>query len=110
MNKWGTVKIPLDKDEYGLDRDGWVEIKKRLSGRDLYSMAKDGVGADAVQLTEKLVEAAVVAWDIAVDGEPVPFEPSQAADLPAGIYNAIVVEVSQRNPFPSSRRPTAAPM
>ncbi len=92
--KWrfGTLKVNLDAEKFGLDEDGWIECRAQLSARDIKATA----GTDATVFD--LVPSLLSGWNLKVDGEEIPFNRDDALDLPVEILMAVIEEL-QKQPF-----------
>lgn len=80
----GKKRVDLPADEYGLDEDGWVEVRTRVSARDYQRANEPGsgpLGALCGMVTD---------WQLKIDGEDVPYDPEGAFDLPLEIIYAAV--------------------
>ena len=78
---FGVKRIPLPKDDYGLDEDGWIDIRTRLTVRNAFRV--QNVNGDQMLATKEMLAAYVVGWSIKADGESLPYSEDTVLDLPA---------------------------
>lgn len=87
--KWlfGTARVSLPAEQFGLDRDGWVEYRQRMTARDYeVFIANNGRVLAAIP-------GMLNGWNIVANGESVPFDRDAFLDLPADITDAVAVAI-----------------
>ena len=95
---FGVKRVILPKDTYGLDEDGWIDIRTRLTVRAAFLVQKGLTGADDLQTAESFINALVTGWEIKGDGEALVYSPEAALSLPVDILTLIEKE-AQKLPF-----------
>lgn len=97
-------RIELPAAAYGLDQDGWIEIKTKLRTdvwqrlRWLKRMIESGPVPDGERIVQKLAPQLIVAWDIAIDGRKLKFNKSQIIDLlPVNVWSRVMTEYNRAN-------------
>ncbi len=86
--KWGRVKIDLPADKYGLDEDGWIEMRTRPTARDYGSVGGDDL---------TMLAGFALDWSLKVGGAEIPFDRDEVLDLPLDIVTA-AIETLSANP------------
>lgn len=77
MAEWLFQKkrIPLPAAEYGLDEDGWIDVRTRITARDY-----DRMTAGGSQLG--YLSDFVLGWQLKAEGRDIPFDKETVLDLP----------------------------
>jgi|TARA_R110000824_G_scaffold229371_2_gene417068 hypothetical protein len=86
--QFGFKDVPLPKDQYGLDEDGYIWLKTRLK-------VKDAMKAQSIpesDIVGWLVEL-IGGWSIKMDGIELPYTSENIEELPFEILQLIRTEV-----------------
>ncbi len=86
--KWGKVKVDLPADEYGLDEDGWIEMRTRPTARDY-----ENTGAGDLAM----LAGFILDWSLKVGGMEIPFDRDEVLDLPLDIVTAAIEKLSDNS-------------
>ena len=97
---FGVKRIPLPKDEYGLDEDGWIDVRTYATAR-MNLLASQPYQDEMVRI-ESLLKVYIMGWSLTMGGESLPYKPESALDLPGQVLEALTVEI-QRLPLFGSR-------
>ena len=97
---FGVKRIPLPKDDFGLDEDGWIDIRTRLTVKTAFAAASMD-GKDQEASTRQLLSAYLTGWFIKAGGDELKFSPATVLDLPVEMLEVITAEI-ERVPLPQS--------
>jgi hypothetical protein len=81
---FGTVAVKLPKADYGLDEDGVIYVRTRLSVRH----ARKFVGGAELGLDD-LLPLVIAGWSIKANGIELPYSEDNTAELPVEMLEAI---------------------
>ena len=95
---FGVKRVTLPKDVYGLDEDGWIDIRTRLTVRAALIVQKGLTAADELVTAEAFINTLVIGWEIKGDGESLAYSTEAALSLPLDILTLIEKE-AQKLPF-----------
>lgn len=110
---FGVKRIPLPKDDYGLDEDGWIDVRAFATAR--MSLLASQPFPDEMARVETLMKVYITGWSIAMNGESMPYKPELALDLPWQVLEALTGEI-QRLPLSGkssrngSHEPSSSPV
>lgn len=90
--KWGFIKVDFPAEEYGLDEDGWIEVRSRVTVKDYEVL----LGTGSTVLT--MLPGLYTGWHLVVGGEEVEFSEDAGGELPLEFANR-VMEVLLKQPF-----------
>ncbi len=90
--KWGFIKVDFPAEEYGLDEDGWIEVRSRITVKDYEVL----LGSGSTVLT--MLPGLYTGWHLVVDGEEVEYSEDAGGELPLEFANR-VMEVLLEQPF-----------
>ena len=93
MTQFGVKRVPLPKDQYVLDEDGWVEILTRPSVRLALAAQVAGETSEAAQV--RMWSAYIRGWSIKADGVPLVYAADSILDLPTDILEAVSSELQK---------------
>ena len=93
MTQFGVKRVPLPKDQYLLDEDGWVEILTRPSVRLALAAQVAGETSEAAQV--RMWSAYIRGWSIKADGVPLVYAADSILDLPTDILEAVSSELEK---------------
>lgn len=85
-----TVHLPAD--EFGLDEDGWIEVRTRVTARDYEEMVAGG--GSLLSVTPNFI----LNWKLKYGGEDHPYSKDTVLDQPIEIVNA-ALEAVVSNPL-----------
>ena len=74
-------RISLPAADYGLDEDGWIDVRTRVTARDY-----DRMSAGGSQLG--YLSDFVLGWQLKVEGQEIPFDKDTVLDLPLEMLTA----------------------
>lgn len=94
---FGVKRVILPKETYGLDEDGWIDIRTRLTVRAAFRA--QSANGDQVAATKEMMAAYIVGWSIKAEGETLQFSEDTVLDLPADMLGA-VQEAIEAAPLP----------
>lgn len=94
---FGTVAVTLPKDEFGLDEDGVIYVRTRLS----VNRAKKFMAGVELSIDD-LLPLIIAGWSIKANGVELPYSEENAGELPVEMLEAINEHVA--NPLADSVR------
>lgn len=112
---FGTVAVTLPKDQFGLDEDGVIYVRTRLS----VNRAKKFMGGAELSIDD-LLPLIIAGWSIKAGGVELPYSEENAGELPVEMLEAInehvvnplvdsVRSMNGRSKVFSSPEPSSAP-
>ena len=101
---FGVKRIPLPKDNFGLDEDGWIDVRTRLTVRAAFRA--QSVNGDQMAATKEMMAAYIVGWSIKSDGEELKFSEDTILELPAEMLAPVQEAIEA---VPLARRSTPVP-
>lgn len=94
---FGVKRIPLPKDDYGLDEDGWIDLRTRLTVRSAFRA--QNTNGDQMKATKEMMGAYIVNWFIKAGGEELVYSEDNLLELPAEML-APIQEAIEAVPLP----------
>lgn len=86
---FGIKRVVLAAAQYGLDEDGWIDIRTRLTVGNVMDAAQAaGSNGDQKTSMKHMLIAYIAGWHIKADGEELAYKPEAVLDLPANILPA----------------------
>ena len=96
---FGVKRVILPKDTYGLDEDGWIDIRTRLTVRAAFvAMETNG---DQIAATREMLKSYVTGWFIKAGGEELVYSTDNLLDLPLEMLEVVTKEI-EAIPLPKS--------
>ena len=93
MTQFGVKRVPLPKDQYLLDEDGWVDVLTRPSVR--LALAAQVAGETSESSQVRMWSAYVRGWSIKADGVALIYAADSILDLPTDILEAVSAELQK---------------
>jgi hypothetical protein len=106
MTQFGVRRVPLPKEQFMLDEDGWVDVLTRPSVRLALAAQVANETSEAAQI--RMWSSYVRGWSIKADGVALVYAADSILDLPTDILEAVSAELQK---LPLRRQiPSGAPL
>ena len=103
---FGVKRIPLPKDDFGLDEDGWIEVLVYATAR--MSLIASQPYADDLARIDALMREYVRGWKLKMGGEELACKKEMVLDLPGQVLETLTGEI-QRLPLAGTKSTSSAP-